>query len=50
MLLHDRVGDRQAEPGALADFLRREERVEDLRLQVVGNPGPSSLISSMTDS
>ena len=39
VLLHDRVGDRQAEPGALADFLRREERVEDLRLQIVGDSG-----------
>src|SRR3989304_4654754 len=28
--LHERVGDRQAEPGALAS-LRREERVEDAR-------------------
>ena len=37
VLLHDRVGDRQAEAGALADFLRREERIEDLRLQIVGN-------------
>ena len=37
MLLHDRVGDRQPEAGALADLLRREERIEDLRLQLVGN-------------
>ena len=37
VLLHDRVGDGQAEAGALADFLRREERVEDLRLHVVRN-------------
>ena len=37
MLLHDRVRDGQAEAGALADFLRREERIEDLRLHLVGN-------------
>ena len=29
VLLHDRVGDGEAEAGALADFLRREERIED---------------------
>ena len=39
MLLHDRVGDRQAEAGALADILRREERIEDPRLHVVRHAG-----------
>src|SRR5262249_47800451 len=37
MLLHDRVRDRQAETGSLAHFLRREKRVEDLRLDFVRN-------------
>ena len=37
MLLDDRVRDRQAETGPFADFLRREKRIEDLRLQLVGN-------------
>ena len=35
MFLHDGVRDRQAETGTLANFFRREERVEDLRLQFV---------------
>ena len=39
MLLHNRIGHRQAESGPLAHFLGGEERVEDLRLQVVGNAG-----------
>ena len=34
MLLHDRVRDGQPEPGALADLLRREERIEDLGLHI----------------
>ena len=40
VLLHDRVGHGQPETGALADLLRREERIEDLRLQLVGNARP----------
>ena len=40
VLLHDRVGDRQPEARALADLLRREERIEDLRLHLFRNPGP----------
>ena len=40
VLLDDRVGDRQAEPGALADVLRREERVEDPRQHLGRQPGP----------
>ena len=36
MLLHDRVGDGQAKPGALADFLRREKRIEHLALRSSG--------------
>ena len=39
MLLDDGVGDRQAEAGALADLLRREERIEDLALHLSRNPG-----------
>ena len=35
VLLHDAVGDRQAEAGALADRLGREERIVDAR-QVLG--------------
>ncbi len=35
MLLHDRVGHGQAEPGPLADVLGREKRIEDLRLHVL---------------
>ena len=30
MVVHDAVGERQAESGALAGFLGREERLEDL--------------------
>ncbi len=37
MLLHDGIGDRQPEPGPLADLFRREKRVEDLRLKIVRN-------------
>ena len=37
VLLDDRVRDGQSEPGALADVLGREERVEDLGLHVVGH-------------
>jgi hypothetical protein len=39
MLLNDGVRDRQAEPRTLSDLLRREERIEDLRLQFLGYPG-----------
>ena len=38
VLLDDRVRDGQAQAGALADFLRREKRVEDLRLQFLRDP------------
>ena len=31
MLLHDAMDGREAEPGAFADFLGREERLEDVR-------------------
>src|SRR5262245_31084025 len=37
MLLDDGVGNGQSQTGALAYFLRREERIEDFRLQVVGD-------------
>ena len=37
VFLHDRVGDGEAEPGALADFLRREERIEHLALTLLRN-------------
>ena len=40
MLLHDRVGDRQPEAGALADLLGREERIEDARLHVFRHARP----------
>ena len=40
VLLHDRVGDRQAEPGALPDLLGREERVEDPRHRIFRHPRP----------
>ena len=40
MLLDDRVGDGQAQAGALADFLRREERIEDARLHVFRHARP----------
>ena len=36
-LLDDAVDHRQAEAGALADFLRREERLENLVAHVGGN-------------
>ena len=39
VLLHDAVGDRQAEAGALADLLRREERIVDPRELFGRNPG-----------
>src|SRR5262245_16023518 len=38
MALRDAVADRQAEPGTLADGLRREERLEDPRQYVQCNP------------
>src|SRR5258706_403206 len=37
MLLDDGVRDGQAKTGALADFLRREKRIEDFRLDLLGN-------------
>src|SRR5439155_5959064 len=37
MLLRDRVRDGKAETGSFANFLRREEGVEDSRLRVVWN-------------
>ena len=37
MLLHDRIGHRQAEARALADLFRRKKRIEDLRLQIFRN-------------
>src|SRR5471030_504473 len=37
VLLDDPVGDRQSEPGALADFLGRVKRFEDPRQRVFGN-------------
>ena len=39
MFADDGIGHREAEPGPLADFLRREERVEDLRLHVARDAG-----------
>ena len=43
VLLHDAVGDRQPEPGALADFLRRVERLENPRQRVLREcPSPVS--------
>ena len=40
MLLDDGVGDGQPEARALADLLRREERVEDLALGLLGHARP----------
>ncbi len=40
VLLDDRVGDGQAQAGSLAHFLRREERVEDLRPRLLRYPRP----------
>src|SRR5678816_4147818 len=39
MLMDDRVSNRQAEAGPLPDLFRREERVENLRLQIIRNTG-----------
>jgi hypothetical protein len=39
VLLHNRVRDGQPEPRAFADLLRREERIEDFRLQILSYPG-----------
>ena len=36
MLLHDRIGNRQSEPGPLFKSLGGEERVEDLSLDLLG--------------
>ena len=40
MFLHDRVRDGQSETGALADFFRREERIEDLAQYVLRHARP----------
>ena len=45
-LLDDAVDGRQAEPGALADFLGGEERLEHLAEHVGGMPVPVSVIDS----
>jgi hypothetical protein len=37
MFLDDRVGDRQPQTRSLADFFRREKRIEDLRLDLLRN-------------
>src|SRR6476646_10272262 len=37
----DAVADREAEPGALADRLRREERLEQLRFVFAPHTGPA---------
>ena len=37
MFFDDGIRDREAEAGALADVLRREERIEDARLDVFGH-------------
>ena len=47
MFLDDRVGERQAEPGALADFLGGEEGVEDARL--VLRRHPRSVVGDLED-
>src|SRR5207249_4900709 len=39
VLVHDAVGDRQAETGAAADAFRREERIVDAREMLGGNAG-----------
>src|SRR3954463_13477540 len=39
VLLHDAVGNREPQPGALADFLGREERIVDPRQLLRGNAG-----------
>src|SRR5690348_12103373 len=41
VLAHDPVGDGQSEPGAFANGLRREERIEDLREMLRCDPGTS---------
>ena len=40
MFLDDGVGDGQAEPGAFADVLGREKRIEDLRLDIFRHARP----------
>src|ERR1043166_6760002 len=40
VLLHDAIGDREAETGAAADRLRREERSEDPPQMLGRNSGP----------
>src|SRR5215831_7814064 len=40
VLAHDAVGDRQAEPGALANRLSREERIVDAREVFAGDARP----------
>src|SRR3712207_6817638 len=37
---HDAPGDVEAEPGAPADLLRREERLEDAGPDLARHPGP----------
>src|SRR6266571_7749281 len=39
MVLDDAIADRKPEPGALADRLRREKGLEDLGLDLFGDPG-----------
>src|SRR2546425_1145149 len=39
MILDDAIADRKPEPGALPDRLRREKRLEDLGLDLFGDPG-----------
>src|SRR3989442_15043889 len=40
VLLHDLVADREPEPGAFADGLRREERIEDAAEDLGGGAPP----------
>ena len=44
----DAIAHAQAQPGALALTLRREERLEDVRFAGLEMPGPVSRISSTT--
>src|SRR5205814_10287996 len=39
VLVHDAVGDREPEPGALSDLFRRVERLEDVSERVGGDSG-----------
>ena len=38
VILNHAVGDRKTQPRAIADILGREERVEDLRQDLIGDP------------